>query len=514
MDSLYKIADLALPIAGGILFIFFTAVFVTSLFEKEERAAFLSLLSGFLLSLPFLTPFLFGFVYPAWISLVLCSLFMGAILALFFPFRGRISYYAQNPVVRFDERDTMFSRRTLVPGSKRFDKYYALRPGNKPLDNKFRRLPGLLKAGTRYYDPILFAAANSMFDRIVDELHPRVDGKPTAKRVEITENSDWPASRPGRRKSVGDSMTAEQPEPDVGAMTAGQISRVLLKMARDWGAHSAGITELKDYHIYTYGGRGDRYDEKYGLEHKYAIALTVEMDFELMRTAPAAPTVLESARQYLQSGMIAVQLAEFIRSLGYPARAHIDGNYKVICPLVARDAGLGEIGRMGLLMTPRLGPRCRIAVITTDLPLLPGQSTRHLPTTTDPNEKPAQSDRKLSSPIAAIAHQARPDPTVIDFCRRCEKCAVVCPAQSIQYGPEKDVDGVKRWKIDDAGCFTYWCQAGTDCGRCMIVCPYAHPDNWFHRFIRFGIRENALFRRMAIPMDDLFYGKKPKPRDL
>ena len=51
-----------------------------------------------------------------------------------------------------------------------------------------------------------------------------------------------------------------------------------------------------------------------------------------------------------------VQLAAAIRDLGYPARAHIDGNYRVIAPLVARDAGLGEIGRMGLLMTPRWVP--------------------------------------------------------------------------------------------------------------------------------------------------------------
>jgi len=48
----------------------------------------------------------------------------------------------------------------------------------------------------------------------------------------------------------------------------------------------------------------------------------------------------------------------------------------------------------------------------------------------------------------------------------------------------------------------------------MIVCPYSHPDNWFHRIIRFGIRNNVLFRRLAIPLDDLFYGKKPKARNL
>lgn len=486
MDWIEKIPGIAMPLEGAVLLSFFTAAFLTSMFEKEERPAYLLLLFGFTLSLPFLLPFFAGFSYPQWISLTLVCIPILCLLVLFFPFRGRIDYSMQNPADRFDERDTMFSRRTLVPGSKLFNEYYARRPGNKPLDNKFRKLPGLLKAGTKYYDPIIFAAANSIFDRVIQELHPRVEG--------------------------------EVASPDSSGGTASEHSDILLKMAVDWGAHSAGIAELQDYHVYSHGGRGSRYGQEIKVDHKYALALTVEMDYDMMRAAPAAPTVLESANQYLQSGMIGVQLAEFIRSLGYPARAHIDGDYHVICSLVARDAGLGEIGRMGLLMTPRLGPRCRIAVVTTDLPL--------------------------------VASPPRPQATTIDFCRRCEKCALVCPSQSIQFGPEQGSEApiqtdiphqtdilhktntlhetealpgsgviiggnekIKRWKIDDAGCFAYWCLAGTDCGRCMIVCPYAHPDNWFHRFIRFGIRNNAIFRRLAIPMDDLFYGRKPKQRD-
>lgn len=59
-------------------------------------------------------------------------------------------------------------------------------------------------------------------------------------------------------------------------------------------------------------------------------------------------------------------MSAFLNKPGFNSRAHIDGDYELICPLVARDAGLGEIGRMGLLMTPRLGPRVRIAVVTTE----------------------------------------------------------------------------------------------------------------------------------------------------
>jgi hypothetical protein len=100
------------------------------------------------------------------------------------------------------------------------------------------------------------------------------------------------------------------------------------------------------------------------------------MDHALVGTEPDAPTTLETAKEYAVATQIAVQFAAFIRALGYPARAHIDGIYRVIAPLVARDAGLGEIGRMGILITPELGSRVRLGVVTTDLLLVDGRVTR------------------------------------------------------------------------------------------------------------------------------------------
>ncbi len=477
MEWFEKISGLLLPLEGGIIAGLFLAVFLTSLSEKEYRAAWISLPAGLLLSLPCLLPVVAYARFPVWISMTF-SMFMAiSVLMLFLPFRGRIRYRFQNPDRRYDERDTLFSRQDLVPGTGRYEEYYARRPENKAADNRFRRKPGLLKAGTSYYDPILFAAAASIFEKVVDELHPRVEGEPAKVRIEFDETGHQvPGAGESQQNRAGEVHGPAKSNP-------GEISRLLLEMAVDWGAHSAGITELRDHHVYSVGGRGERYGVDFGVDHTYALALTVEMDYDMMRMAPAAPTVLESARQYLQSGLIAVQLAEFIRSLGFPARAHIDGNYQVVCPLVARDAGLGEIGRMGLLMTPRLGPRCRIAVVTTDIPLVPG-----------------------------TLEKRGSGATVIDFCRRCEKCASACPARAIPGGPETEGGGVKRWQIDAVSCFTYWCQAGTDCGRCMIVCPYSHPDNWFHNLVRSGVRNNWIFRRLALPFDHLFYGRIPRSR--
>lgn len=52
------------------------------------------------------------------------------------------------------------------------------------------------------------------------------------------------------------------------------------------------------------------------------------------------------------------------------------------------------------------------------------------------------------------------------------------------------------------------------CKKCARVCPFSHPDDEFHHFIRWGIKNNLLFRHLAIKLDDLFYGRKPAIRPL
>ncbi len=50
--------------------------------------------------------------------------------------------------------------------------------------------------------------------------------------------------------------------------------------------------------------------------------------------------------------------------------------------------------------------------------------------------------------------------------------------------------------------------------RCISACPYSHPDELFHRFIRWGIKNNLLFRHLALKLDDLYYGRRPAIRPL
>ena len=371
-------------------------------------------------------------------------------LGLLVPWPARTLPEDGIPPTRIDERTTMFSRNELEEDGNRAAAYYEEYPADRAVDRRFRGYPGLMSPEAREANRLAFASASSSFLNCSHLGH-------------------------GSAAELG---------ADPYAVDAAEITSFLKGWALHMGARGVGVATMAPYHWYSVLGRGDRYGRTVGEYHRFGLVITVEMDHRLLGTGPRAPTVMESALRYQHSGVIAVQVAHMIRSLGYRARAHLDGDYEVVCPLVARDAGMGEIGRMGLLMTPDLGPRVRIAVVTTDLELIP-----------DPR---------------------RYDGSMIDFCERCRKCATVCPSRAIPRGPRTTTDGSTRWKIDQAACFSYWCESGTDCGRCVAACPYSHPDTLVHRMVRRSIRHSALFRRVAARADDLLYGRipeRPKPPD-
>ena len=68
-------------------------------------------------------------------------------------------------------------------------------------------------------------------------------------------------------------------------------------------------------------------------------------------------------------------------------------------------------------------------------------------------------------------------------------------------------------KLDAGSCINYWRQIGTDCSVCMRVCPFSHARTWPHRIVVALVMRNALARHLFNWMDDLFYGKRPRPKD-
>lgn len=443
MEQFLNISFIILSVIFGFTFFGFA---ITSHKEKEERARKIALLlavggSGVFLALPSLdTPL------KIMIASFVLALALGMLVYVLLPI-GKIKIGNQFPTFQFDERDIMFARARLIPGSENYNTYYQLRPENKLADDNTREKPGLLSPQSKLANPPLFTSPHASFS-LTEAMHSIVEGEAATQQMELPR----------------DKMTT-----------------YIKGLSRYYGALDVGITELKDYHVYSHIGRGPGiYGAPITLDHQTAIAFTVEMDHEMVGVNPQPPGIMESAKQYVESARIAVQLAEVIRAMGYEARAHMDGNYRVIAPLVARDAGLGEIGRMGLLMTPRQGPRVRLGVVTTTLPLNLDSYT--------PNE------------------------AMIDFCNICMKCAENCPSKSISFEEREEIKNTIRWRINPDSCFAYWNVIGTDCGICMTVCPFSHPDSFFHNLTRWGIQHSGGFRRAVLWMDDLFYGRKPAPR--
>jgi len=351
-----------------------------------------------------------------------------------------------------DERNIIFARfYRLKPGIPEFEQYYRDHPENIESDEKTRSLPELSGPGSRSYHPLTSPFSAATFDAL----------------ERITRQIDWPA------ESLENAPIQARPE---------EFTRRIKGFTYYLGAKKVGITKLNPAYVYSHIGRSPGpWGEPIDLKHENAIAICVEMQYKMVRHAPDSPTITETAFEYFEAAKIAMILARYINLLGYKARAHLDGNYRIMCVPIAADAGLGELGRLGLLITPEFGPRIRLSVVTTNLPLV------------------------YDRPIVF---------GVQDFCSFCKKCAENCPSSSISTDEKNIYRGVEKWQTNQDTCYRFWRTQGTDCSICVKVCPYSHPAGPLHHLVRRTIRRNRLARRLSLAADDLFYGRHPQTQAL
>jgi len=436
--------ELIYAATGVILCTFGLTFAISSLSEKKTRAFNIAI--AITAALVFGWSYYYNFFHFSEILLSIPIAFAIIAAILFFAPDGKISAIEiNNSAERVDERDIMFAREEYELGDSKYESYYLMRPEKREIDDSIRKLPPILEPGGKYYHPIHSSYINSIF-KAIENLLNDVDGEISPDRKEI----------------------------DPAEITE-SLKQIIIKM----GADEVGMAPLRHEYIYSHVGRGP---EKWGSEivnnHKYAIMFALEMDYDHVESAPDLSITEESAKKYLKGALISVEIARYIRSLGYPARAHIAGsNYQIMLPPVAYDAGLGELGRMGYLISPRFGPRIRLGAVTTDLPL--------------------RTDKPINFGVQ-------------DYCEKCMKCAVNCPSGAIPHEEKVSVRGAKKWQLDIEKCIRYWRVIGTDCGLCMKVCPYSHPPTFFHNIVRKAIPRSGTARWISIRGDDIFYGRKAK----
>ena len=265
-----------------------------------------------------------------------------------------------------------------------------------------------------------------------------------------------------------------------GAQDPAANARDIKETAYFLRADLVGICQLPPYAVYSHAmGTGESVD----LNHKYAIAILIDQDYKTAACSYGNDWISNSMSfmAYSASGFIACILADYIRKLGYPARAHHARNYQVVVPPILLWAGLGEMCRIGdIVLNPFLGPRFKAAVVTTDMPLA------------------------VDKPI---------DFGLQDFCEKCGKCARECPSKSISRGKKEIVNGYEKWPNDMEKCTAMRVgnKFGSGCGVCVTICPWNKPYTPWHRFVAWNIRNLPFTRKIAIWGDDIMGYGLPHP---
>lgn len=185
----------------------------------------------------------------------------------------------------------------------------------------------------------------------------------------------------------------------------------------------------------------------------YALVVVQEMNRDSINMAPKIEAGIEVTNVYNSLGIITNDIANWIKkryNIECMANHPLGGLVDTV-PL-AEKAGLGIIGRNGMLLTREYGPRCRIS--------------------------PIFIDRKLFDYTDNSDHY-----WMKEFCKKCGKCMRSCPTQAIYKEPKLSVsyngEAEDRYEsYDRERCFISF-SATMGCAVCIQCCPFSQkPEKY------------------------------------
>ncbi|MEL7464303.1 MAG: 4Fe-4S dicluster domain-containing protein [Pseudomonadota bacterium] len=192
-----------------------------------------------------------------------------------------------------------------------------------------------------------------------------------------------------------------------------------------------GVTEMRD--DYLMAGRETEFTR--------VIMIGVAHDYAEIATAPETRAGAEVLKQYGRAGAAAKALAGWLRLQGWPADP-VTGPFSSEITMIppAIDAGFGELGKHGSIISAEHGASFRLAAVLTDAP---------------------------------IPATPRRDHGIDGFCRNCRICEDACPPEAL--APEKQtVRGVEKWYVDFDKCLPFF-NEHQGCSICIAVCPWSRP---------------------------------------
>ena len=218
-------------------------------------------------------------------------------------------------------------------------------------------------------------------------------------------------------------------EPTVEPVRGKDLTKEIKDKALELGFAMTGITAYDNR--YTYKSK-----KRWVKPFPHAICLAMEQPYEETQMIPSGPAEKAVFDTYRQMNTVGLELADYIRSLGYHAQVHNSSDAaSVVIPMFVA-AGMGQQGAMGYLLSPHFGSRHRLMIITTEAP---------------------------------VTYDQPVDYGVQAFCTICQVCVNRCPGRALT----RDKvwwKGVEKFKIIAKRCRPVMARYAA-CGVCMKVCP-------------------------------------------
>jgi ferredoxin len=204
-----------------------------------------------------------------------------------------------------------------------------------------------------------------------------------------------------------------------------ELTRELKELAAEIGISACGVAEYDPKYTFQ-----EYLDRQVGTR---VVICSLESDWASTQTAPSVRA--EKGKLTCSAELVRRMgtLQQFLVDRGYRARQNRN---EIVQLHYAVEAGLGQLGLNGQVLTPAAGSRCRMSTIVTDAPLV------------------------LDAPR---------DFGVPKICDACQICVRRCPSGAI---PLKRAfhRGIEKSKINSARCAPVVAKAH-HCAVCMKVCP-------------------------------------------
>jgi len=215
-----------------------------------------------------------------------------------------------------------------------------------------------------------------------------------------------------------------------GTPSGEDVTEAIRQKARELGYGEVGFTRSDRQYVYQSRRRVMRMDLP------NAICLALEQDYNKTQTIPSMDAEDTHFGTYFNQANIVQELTDFIRDLGYGVQ--VSGptwHYGPMIPMFV-EAGLGQLGANGQLLSPHFGSRARLQIIYTNAKVT------------------------FDKPIDYGIHK---------FCQECQVCVNRCPGRALM--PEKVwYRGVEKNKLAFKRCRPVMARY-LGCGICMKVCP-------------------------------------------